>query len=220
MNRESAGIEFFGAIAASVTHELNNCLSIIDQSQGLLADLIAASEAGRAIEPQRVKTVQERIDRQVRNGVAIVGRFNRFAHSLDDPAGRFDLCGQTDNIVALSRRFAEMKKVRLACNLPDGEIEISGDPFLLLQAVFICLQMLLDGSEEGDRLEVSVEQGESAHVISVASTAKSAVREDDERREQLARLMQAFDGANNIEQGALGGTALMLHVRANVGGNR
>jgi C4-dicarboxylate-specific signal transduction histidine kinase len=220
MNRGRSGLEFFSAIAASVTHELNNSLSIIDQSQGLLADLIAASEAGRAIEPQRVKTVQERIDRQVRNGVAIVGRFNRFAHSLDDPAGRFDLCGQTDNIVALSRRFAEMKKVRLACNLPDGEMAVSGDAFLLLQALFMCMQMLLEGSEEGDRLEVSVEQEESAHVISVAGTAKSAVKEDDERCEQLARLMQAFDGTYNIEQGALGGTALNLHVGTNVGGSR
>jgi len=220
MNHGRAGLEFFSSIAASVTHELNNCLSVIDQSQGLLADFVAAAEAGRAIDTQRVKTVQERIDRQVRNGVEIVGRFNRFAHSLDDPAGRFDLCGQTDNIVALSRRLAEMKNVRLACNLPDGEIAVSGDPFLLLQALFMCLQMLLEGSEEGDRLEVSVEQGKSAHVITVAGTAKSAVKEDDERFEQLARRMQAFEGACSIEQGALGGTALKLHVRTNVGGNK
>jgi hypothetical protein len=151
--------------------------------------------------------------------VEIVGRFNLFAHSLDDPAGRFDLCEQMDNIVALNRRLAAMKFVRLECSRPDDEIAVAGDPFLLLQALFICLQMLLEGSDEGDRLEVSVERGGSAHVISVAGSAQSAVDEDDGRREQLAQLMQAFDGTYSIEQGELGGTALKLHVRTIVGGS-
>jgi hypothetical protein len=220
MSRGKASLDFFGAIAASVTHELNNSFSIIDQAQGLLADLVVASGAGRPIDPARLGTVRERINRHVRKGVDIVGRFNRFTHTLDDPTGSFDLSGETGNIVALSRRFAELKYVRLEYNLPEDEVVIAGDAFLLQQAVFICIQLLLEGSEEGDRLEVAVQYRENALQISVAGTAKQKINENDARVVQLAFLMQDFGGAYSIGQGSPGGTALTLRIQTDDGGRK
>jgi signal transduction histidine kinase len=213
VSREREGLEFYSALAASVTHELNNVLSIIDQAAGLLGDLVAGAGAGRDIDPQRLKTTQERINRQVRKGVEIVRRFNRFAHSPDDHEGSFDLCGETDNLVTLARRFADLKKVRIECRLLEGEIQVAGDAFALQQAVFVCLQMILKGSEEGDRIEISARRGRAAAMISVAGTADCAIDKTDARFEQLARLMKGFNGNYELKQGELGGTALELLVR-------
>ena len=220
MSRGTASLAFFGAVAASVTHELNNSLSIIDQAQGLLADLAAVSDAGSPIDPARLKTVQERINRQVRKGVEIVERFNRFAHTIDDPRGSFDVCGETGNIVALSRRLAELKYVRLECSLPSEGVLIAGDAFLLQQAVFLCIQLLLEGSEEGDRLEVSVQRRESGLTLSVAGTAEQAVDGNDARVVQLALLMQEFEGTYAIGNGDLAGTAVTLRIETNDGRNK
>jgi len=80
---ERNGLVFFGTLTASVTHELNNVLSIIDQTRGLLEDLAVGAASGRAIDPARLETIATRIDRQVRKGVEIMSCLNRFAHSLD-----------------------------------------------------------------------------------------------------------------------------------------
>jgi hypothetical protein len=219
VSRGKAGLDFFGAIAASVTHELNNSFSIIDQAQGLLADLAAASGSGQPVDPGRLKTVQERINRHVRKGVEIVGRFNRFAHSLDDPAGSFDLCGETGNIVALCKRFADLRYIRLECALHEDEVAITGDAFLLQHAIFICIQLLLDGSGEGDRLEVAVRLRDDAPLIAIAGTATQEISENDARLIRLAMLMHDLNGAYSIGPGDLGGTALTLRIRTGDGGS-
>lgn len=212
MSRERTGLEFFSVLAASVTHELNNALSVIDQADGLLGDFAAAMEAGRAIDPERLRAARERINRQVRKGVEIVSRFNRFAHSTDDPEARFDISGETENLMALARRFADLKRVGLECSLPEKEILVSGDAFRLQQAVFTALEMILDGCEEGDRVKVSVAEDDGAAVIKVEGSGR-AVEESDPRFERLASLAAELGGAVRMSEGEPGGAALELRAR-------
>ena len=51
-------LAFFGAITASVSHELNNVMSIIDQNNGLLKDLLAV---GHPISNERLERINNSI---------------------------------------------------------------------------------------------------------------------------------------------------------------
>jgi hypothetical protein len=104
--------------------------------------------------------------------------------------------------------------------MPSEEVLMAGDAFLLQQAVFLCIQLLLDGSEEGDRLVISVHCGESGPAISVAGTAKQSIDENDARVVQLAFLTQEFQGTYAIGDGDLAGTAVTLRIETNDGGNK
>jgi signal transduction histidine kinase len=211
---ERDGLAFFGTLAASVTHELNNVLSIIDQVQGLLGDLAAGVANGHAIDPHRIESVQERIDRQVRKGVEIVSRLNRFAHSFDDAGGQFDTGAETENLVSLARRFAELKKVRLNHVPSDGEVWCRGDAFALQQGIFICLQKILEASEEGDRIEVAVRRDADQAVVAISATARLELQEDDSRIQRLDRLMASFEGAYHMRNDEPGGTLFELRLPA------
>ena len=207
---ERNGLVFFGTLTASVTHELNNVLSIVDQARGLLGDLTALAGTGGGIDPRRLETIGERIDRQVRKGVEILNRVNRFAHSLDDPAGEFDTDAETENVVSLARRFADLKKVRLEYAPSVDSVRSSGDAFALLQGIFICLQRILDDSEEGDRIACGVRRDGNDAVISITASARCAVADDDPRIRHLARLMGSLDGAHRVRTDELGGTSFEL----------
>jgi len=55
------GLKFFGIITASVTHELNNILSIIDQSAGLVEDFMANPDSGVPLTEEKLKQITAKI---------------------------------------------------------------------------------------------------------------------------------------------------------------
>jgi len=54
------GLAFFGAITASISHELNNVIAIIDQSAGLLNDLLAGAQYGRPITNEKLERISKK----------------------------------------------------------------------------------------------------------------------------------------------------------------
>lgn len=210
---EREGLAFFGALAASVTHELNNVLSTVDQVSGLLGDLVTGAAAGGAVDPRRLATLRGRIDRQVRRGIEIVQHLNSFAHSLDDPAGPFEAADLLEDLIVLSGRLADLERVRLGRGVWE-EWRGNGDAFLLQQGTFEALRWILAGSAEGDEIQVGLRRDGAVGVVSISGTARIDEHDADEALERLARVMQAMGGEHRIERRAAGGTVVELRLRA------
>jgi len=161
-------IAFFGKITASVTHELNNVISIIEQTAGLLDDMIAGEERGVPISIDRLAGVSAAIQRQTQRGLGIIGRLNRFAHTTDRPETVFDADEVVGNLVELSRRLASLRKIELEFRPTTTASKISGNPFVFQRALFGAVQTVLacgqadhtvtiENRVEPDGLKVSVE---------------------------------------------------------------
>ena len=153
---EAGGLRFFGAITASVSHELNNVLTIIDQVGGLLQDLLGAAQAGAPIRTEQLKTIQERVLRQTQRGVEIIRDLNRFAHGVDDTFMKFDLDTVVGNLAKLAQRPFDLGKARLVFNPSGNEISVSASPFRLQQVIFQCLRAFLDHGIPGKEVALSV----------------------------------------------------------------
>ncbi len=85
------GLQFFGKMSASISHEMKNVMAIINENAGLLEDLTVMAEKGMPIDPERLKTQASRIMKQIRRGDDIIKGMNRFAHSVDEPLRQADL---------------------------------------------------------------------------------------------------------------------------------
>ncbi|MDP8206626.1 MAG: hypothetical protein P9L92_08200 [Candidatus Electryonea clarkiae] len=189
-------LSFFGTITASVTHELNNVLSIVEQVAGLLEDMLAAQESGYPVKPEKLARIHERITRQTKRGVGIIKSLNSFAHGTDEPVSEFDLNHIVGNIITLSTRFAELKKVRLESEYTAEEVKITGDPFLLQQAVFSGFQFLLEDAKKDDTIVVTVSQHEngSAAQVQIKGPAHEKSNRDEPRIEFLNYLTAELGG--------------------------
>ena len=141
------GIAFFGTVTASVTHELNNVISIIEQTAGLLDDLVAGEERGVPISIERLGEISTSVQKQTRRGLGIIERLNRFAHTTDRPVTEFDVDEVVSNLVELSRRLAGLKRVTLEYRAPAADARLTGNPFALQEAVFLTLRRVLDATE-------------------------------------------------------------------------
>jgi len=149
-------LRFFGRITASVTHEINNVFSVINENSGLLSDMAAASKKGKGLDQEKVKKLCDTVQRQIDRGQEIVKRLNLFAHATDERVREFDLTETVKNMVMLTNRFAYRKRAELDTVIPDSPISMRGEQFMVQQAVFNGIMTLLSDAGSGDHIEIKL----------------------------------------------------------------
>lgn len=152
------GLEFFGTVSASISHELKNALAIINESAGLLEDFTLMAQKGLPLDPERLGTVAGRIQRQIQRADGIVKNMNRFAHSIDDPLRDVDPGDIARFVAALSQRMADRQSVTLEVEGEDLGSTILIDPYCLQHLVWRCIRFALPLAGAGKRIGMKVEQ--------------------------------------------------------------
>jgi hypothetical protein len=187
------GLQFFGKMSASISHEIKNVLAIINENAGLLEDLTVMAEKGGPVDPQRLKTQAERIMKQIRRGDEIVKGMNRFAHSVDEPLRQTDLSDTLVLMCVLSGRFASMRGVRLELEPPATQIPILTNPFFLENLIWLCLDFAMGRAGAGKTVLLKaqkIEGGGKIGFLKLEDLAKSQT--DSFPGERETALMQAL----------------------------
>lgn len=159
------GIQFFGRVTASLSHEINNVLAIIYENSGLVEDLLLAAEKGRPLDSSRLKELAGRLKAQVRRGKEIVENMNRFAHSVDEPVNSLDLRDLLTLTVSLARRIVSMKEFEVEVEKVGKAVHVRTDPFLLQNLVWLCLDFLMEAGSSPDSIRLIPEEaGDEARI--------------------------------------------------------
>ena len=149
-----SGLQFFGKMTASISHEIKNVLAIINENAGLLEDFALMADQGAAIEPQRLKKMSQTVVKQVRRADAIAKNMHRLAHSLDDSVKTIDLNDILELLVALSDRFASLRGVAVQPQMHKEPLKIKTAPFFLLNLLWLCLDFALDAAGQEKTIEL------------------------------------------------------------------
>ncbi len=145
------GLQFFGAMTASVSHEIKNRIAIINEQAGLLTDLVQMAENGRALDPQRLERLAAAVKTQVSLTDGIIKNMNQFAHSIDHIRKNLDLKEILNLVVMLFKRNANGSGLRLELRSPQAPVIVETSPFLLMNLIWLCLLPLL-GEKHPDQL--------------------------------------------------------------------
>lgn len=154
---EGQGLQFFGKVSASISHELKNVLAIINENAGLLQDYTLRAEKGIPLETERIKILAERMKGQVRRGDQIIKNMNWFAHSVDEIVKAVDLCDVLEHVIALAERLAAMKGVTLKINPATNPVRITTSPFFLENLIWICLEYTWDSCGKDKTVSIDCE---------------------------------------------------------------
>jgi len=138
-------IAFIGKVTASLSHEIKNILATINESSGLVGDLLIKGDQQKIPHFTRLAQLNINMQEQVKRGVEIVKRLNRFAHSMDEETSYSDLNDIILLTVDIAKRLARLKGVGLE-TIPTNNpiIDIHNDPFKIEQILFGCIEYLLD----------------------------------------------------------------------------
>jgi len=155
------GLQFFGKMTASISHEIKNVLAIINENAGLLEDLALLSDRGAAIEPQRLKNMSRVVMKQVSRADAIMKNMNRLAHSVDESIKTIDLNDILELVVTLSQRFAAMRDVSVDPKLGESPLMVRTSPFVLMNLLWLCLDFAMDAAGEDKIVELVTQKTEA-----------------------------------------------------------
>jgi C4-dicarboxylate-specific signal transduction histidine kinase len=132
---------------AGLTHDMKNVLAIIGESIGLVNDLVPAGP------DERIASAFERISRQLDRADGMVTRWNRFAHTFDDPEVPQPLSHLVDQALLLVDRRARSRAVEVDAVL-ENDLEVPGAVAFLLRLA-VLLESAVDSLPAGSRLRVT-----------------------------------------------------------------
>ncbi|MBU0519540.1 hypothetical protein KKA00_06055 [bacterium] len=191
-------LTFFGQITASVTHEMNNVIGIIEQVAGLLEDLAVGVEYGRAIDPEKLKGISARIITQTERGTDLIKRLNYFAHTVDEPVCDCEMDELLQNLVDLCQRFAILQKGSLEAELTPY-LTVRTNPFVLEQVVFIALRLSISGLQKEGIVKLTCVKIDSGALITVYGPAVSESEPKEATLELIKTLAELYNMTINVE---------------------
>jgi signal transduction histidine kinase len=155
------GLQFFGKVTASISHEIKNALAIINENAGLLEDFALMAGEGKPIKPERLGILAEKITRQIRRADGIIKNMNTFAHSVDESVKSIDVGETVEIATLLSHRLASMRGVSLEPTPPPRPVMITTNPFFLMSLVWLCLDFAMDAAGEQKSVGLGAEEAEN-----------------------------------------------------------
>lgn len=192
-------LAFFGKVTASISHELNNVLSIINEYTGLMNDLCCTDQNDNPIEVERIKKITSNVVEQIKREQKLIKLLNRFAHRLDTPIVEFNLNELVDDIITLSRRFASLKKVSLELTLTEENILITNNPCRIQFTVFSCLQLALEDSKANDCITIGLDKTETHGLLKISARSYNDNEDQEKIMELISSLVENIGGKINYE---------------------
>jgi signal transduction histidine kinase len=200
------GLQFFGKMSATISHEINNALAIINENAGLLQDFTLMADKGMPLDPERLNSLAGKVIQQVRRAEGIVKNMNRFAHSVDESLKSVNLGDVVGLIATLSGRLASMRGVTVEPKPAEVPVTINTNPFFLENLIWLCLDFAMDAAGAGNTIDiitVKTENGAQIRFMQVEDLAKAPPDKfPTEREKALLDLLKA-DLSADVEVGEL-----------------
>lgn len=194
------GLQFFGKMSASISHEMKNVLAVINENAGLLQDFIYMHEKGMPIDPEQLKGLSQMIKKQVQRADAIMKNMNKFAHSTDQLIKTESVNDILDIVAKLAIRFANMREVTLEKIPSDEPIKIETNPFLLENLLWLCLDFAMDAVGPERTVRMSAKKiDNSAQVIFSQLNLMSAMPIETFPDKRMEALLSTLHGNITVD---------------------
>ncbi len=198
-----AGLQFFGKITASISHEIKNVLAIINENAGLLEDFIFLKEKGVPLDTEKLKKISKMVMEQVKRADGIIQNMNRFAHSADETVKTIDVIDTVELMIKLSARFSDMAGVSFTMDSHCDPVKIEASPFLLQNVIWFCLDNIMNMAKGGDMVSIAVENNGSDVLIRFSGiSGLDGMTNYDLPAKRETILLKALNGKLRIDNGA------------------
>jgi C4-dicarboxylate-specific signal transduction histidine kinase len=162
---DSTGIQFFGRVSASISHEIKNVLAIMNENAGLLEDFVMMAGKGVPLSNERLDGLAMALHKQIQRADGIVKKMNQFAHSADRPMENVDLYDAICLVTDICGRMIELKRVNVKTIQPASPVTVNTHRFYVQNMLWTCIDGIMTVLNPEDTLQVGLEKVENGAEI-------------------------------------------------------
>jgi len=159
-----AGLAYFGKMTAAISHELKNCLAIMNENAGLIQDLTVLARKGRPLDPDRMDDVTGRITKQVGRADGLLKRMNAFAHSVDRPKQQIDLDEAVRLAADLGARLAANRVVEIRPEPSPEPVTVTVPFFSLLNLIWQTMEAAMTVMPSKTKLAICIREEDGIRI--------------------------------------------------------
>ncbi|MFH1132209.1 MAG: hypothetical protein V1754_12805, partial [Pseudomonadota bacterium] len=168
---------------------------------GLLDDLLLVQEqGGKPLSSEKLQGICSKIVKQVDRGDELLGRLNRFAHTVDVPQKNVDVKSVLIEICDICNRFAKLAEVSLERRFPENTPMVTTDVFAFQHVVFLCIKEALKSAAHKRTVTVAIEPLEDGCKVVVESDDPLRNWEDNSVVQQLVSDLRTKLEKENINE--------------------
>ncbi|WP_035238803.1 HAMP domain-containing histidine kinase [Desulfobacter vibrioformis] len=159
------GPAYFGRMGATISHDIKNCLAIMNENTGLMSDhLMMAQKNGVPPDIERFSGIVQRIEKQIGRADGIVKSLSTFSHSMDKPEQQIDLDEAVTLALALGARIIANKGIKVNHTGAAGKFYVNGSLFFLLSLIWSILENATETLASGAVLNISSMKDEKSRI--------------------------------------------------------
>ena len=161
---DQCGPAYLGRMGASISHDIKNCLAIMNENAGLMSDHLMMAQKGVPLDTERFSGIVQRIEKQIGRADGIVKSFNNLSHSMDKPEQQIDLDEAVGLALGLGSRIIANKGIEVNHTQAAGRLYVNGSLFFLLFLIWSILENVTENLASGAVLNISSKEEENNQV--------------------------------------------------------
>lgn len=164
-------MQFIGKIIAGFTHEIKNYIAIINESTGLIGDMMKLGKSPEHELPAYLDIVHS-IEDHVEKANVHFRYLNRFAHRMDEPLSSFPVHECVEELVALLKRFANQKRIGFQQDYVHDIPPVYSNPSLLQLIVFTIIEKYIRELEQNGMITIQITHADNSVIMNIVPNGK------------------------------------------------
>jgi C4-dicarboxylate-specific signal transduction histidine kinase len=144
---------FIGKILSLYTHEVKNHLAVINESVGLIGDLLEF-DAG-ADGPAQILEIVQNVKATIKRSSEFTGFLNRFGHRMDAPSSSFNAGDAVREVAALLHKAAAQNRVTIETDAAADLPPVVNNPAMLQFILYLFLFGAISEAGENSSIDGS-----------------------------------------------------------------
>lgn len=165
---------FIGKIIAGFTHEIKNYIAIINESTGLIGDMMKLGKSPENELPVYLDIIHSVEDYIEKTNVHF-RYLNRFAHRMDAPLSSFDVNESLEELTALLKRFANQKRINFQEEYDNDMPPVYSNPSLLQLIVFTFVEKNIMELEQDSTIAMQTAVADKSILITIIPNGKQQI---------------------------------------------
>jgi len=207
---DSTGIQFFGRVSASISHEIKNVLAIMNENAGLLEDFVMMAGKGVPLSNERLDGLAMALHKQIQRVDGIVIKMNRFAHSADRPMENVDLYDAICLVTDICSRIIDLKGVNVNTIQPASPVIVNTHRFYVQNMLWAYIEGIMTVLNPEETLQIETNKIQNGAEIIFSFEAPRKVETLKIEYSKSAPLLMSYLDAEHIGESASGTIRIRL----------